>query len=119
MRIQNPTRIPTESLHGIQQRLDGLGITHPQRSALENAVMYTADAVDEELDAMANTPVDPAEREVLRKELKVIEKLLKKLTYLEARRRSYLCSQSRHTDNMNAPASGAHHTSSALPSQSA
>ena len=82
--------------------------------------MYTADAVDEELDAMARTTVDPAEREVLKKELKVMAKLLDKLTYLEAHRRSYLHSQSRRTNNMNASASGTHQTSPSVPpSQSA
>ena len=55
--------MPTEFLHGIQRRLDVLvaHTTHPQQSALENAVMYTANAVDDELDAMVRTPVDPAE----------------------------------------------------------
>ena len=77
--------------------------------------MYTADAVDEELDAMAKTPVDPAEGEVLRKEFKVMTKLLKKLADLEARRRSYLHSRSRRANDMNAPTGGAHHPSSSVP----
>ena len=77
--------------------------------------MYTADAVDEALDAMARTPVDPAEREIPRKELKVIGKLLDKLTYLEARRRSYLHSQSRRTNNMNASPGGSRKTPPSVP----
>ena len=56
--------------------------------------MYTADAVDEELNAMAQTPGDPAEQEVSQKELKTMSKLFDKLTNLEARRRSYINSRS-------------------------
>jgi len=77
--------------------------------------MYTADAVDEELDAMVRIPVDPAEQEVLHKELKLMAKLLEKLTYLEARRRSYVDSRSRRT-NMNASTNGAGQTSTSNPS---
>ena len=77
--------------------------------------MYTADAVDEELNAMAQTPVDPAEQEVLQKDLKTMSKLFDKLTNLEARRRSYINSRSAGTNNMGASASGARQTSSSVP----
>ena len=77
--------------------------------------MYTANAVDDELDAMVQTPVDPAEQEVLQRELKLLAKLLEKLTGLEARRRSYLHSRARRANNMDAPTSGAHQTSSSNP----
>ena len=116
------TRFPTESLHAIQRRLDVIAAqaTHPRQSALENAVMYTANAVDDELDAMVRTPVDPAEQEVLNKELKLMTKLLEKLTHLEARRRGYSHARSSRTNDMNGPTGGAHHTSSSfLPPPSA
>ena len=74
--------------------------------------MYTANAVDDELDAMVRTPVDPAERDVLEKELELMVKLLEKLTDLEARRRSYLRSRSRRATNTNTPTSGAQQPSS-------
>jgi len=77
--------------------------------------MYTADAVDEELDAMARNPVDPAEREVLQEELRVMTQLLQKLTELEARRRSYMHGRSRRSNARNASASGARQTSSSNP----
>ena len=101
----------------MQRRLDVLvaEATHSQQSALENAVMYTANAVDDELDAMVQTPVDPAEREVLQRELKVMAKLLKKLTDLEARRRSYLRSRSHRANNMDASTSGARQTPTSNP----
>jgi len=108
--IQVHTWFPTESLYVIQRRLDALQAIHPQRSALENAVMYTADAVDEELDAMVQTLVDPAEREVLHRELKLMTKLLEKLTNLEARRRSYL-----HSRSSRVSTSGSHESSSSVP----
>jgi len=113
---ESTTPIPTECLHGIQRRLDGLGPIHPQRSALENVVKCTADAVDEELDTMIRTPADPAERDVLQKELKLMMQLLEKLThYLETRRRRV-----RRANNMNASTSGVHQPSSSVPaSQSA
>jgi len=38
--------VSPSSFFRVPQRLDGLGAIHPQRSALENAVMYTPDAVD-------------------------------------------------------------------------
>ena len=85
-----PHHIPTESLHGIQQRLDVLGAVPPRQPASENAIVYATDAVEEELDAMAQTPVGPAGREVLHKELKSLTKLLEKLTDLEARRLSHM-----------------------------
>ena len=77
--------------------------------------MYTANAVDDELDAMVRTPVDPAEQEVLNKELKLLTKLLEKLTNLEARRRGYSQAQSRQTNDINAPTGAAHHPSSSVP----
>jgi BMFP domain-containing protein YqiC len=113
---RDPTSIPTESLHAIQQRLDVLvaQATHSQQSALENAVMYTMDAVDDGLDAMLRTPVDPAKHEVLQKELELMAELLEELTDLEARRRVYLHSRSRRANNINAPTSGARQTSFTL-----
>ena len=80
--------------------------------------MYTANAAGDELDAMVQTPVDHAERDVLQKELKLMTKLLEKLTYPEARRCSYLHSRSRQANNMNVPASGARQTSSYPPAPS-
>jgi len=77
--------------------------------------MYAADAVDEEIDAMAVAPVDPAEREVVQKELNVMTKLLEKLTYLKARRRAYSHGRSRGINDMNVSMS-AHHPSSSIPS---
>ena len=77
--------------------------------------MYTANAVDDELDAMVRTPVDPAEQEVLNKELKVLTELLEKLTHLEARRRGYSQVGSRQTNDINAPIGGPHHPSSSVP----
>jgi len=56
---------------------------------------------------MARNPVDPAEREVLQKELKVMTQLLQMLTDLEARRRSYSQARSRLGSNMNAAKNGA------------
>jgi hypothetical protein len=101
----------------MQRRLDVLvaEATHSQQAALENAVMYTANAVNDELDAMVQTPVDLAEREVLQRELKLMVELLKKLTDLEARRRSYLQSRSRRAKNMDSATSGARQTSSSNP----
>ena len=82
---------------------------------LQNAIKYAADAVDEELDAMIQTPVDPAEWEVLQKELKLMAKLLDKLTYLETRCRSYLQPRSRRPDEMNPSTGGAGQTSPSNP----
>jgi len=83
--------------------------------------MCTADAVDEELDTMIRTPADPAERDVLQKELKLMMQLLEKLThYLETRRRPYSHARVRRANNMNASTSGVHQPSSSIPpSQSA
>ena len=78
--------------------------------------MCTADAVDEELDAMIRTPVDPAERDVLQKELRLMTQLLENLThYLETRRRPYSHARVRRANNMNASTSGAHQPSSSVP----
>ena len=77
--------------------------------------MYTANAVDDELDATTQTPVDPVERDALQKELELIAELLEKLTYLKARRQSYLHSRSRQANNTNGPASAMRQTSSSHP----
>ena len=66
--------------------------------------MYTATAVDEELDAMAGTPGCPPEREVLQEELKIMTMLLEKLTDLR-----------RANNDMNESADDAHHPPSSIP----
>ena len=109
-----PHRNPTESPHGIQQRLDVLGAFPPRQPASENAIVCATDAVEEELDPMAQTPVGPAEREVLHKELKSLTKLLEKLTDLEAHRLSHSRSRRTHTA-AGSTGGGAHHPSSPVP----
>ena len=59
---------------------------------------------------MVRTPVDPAEQEVLNKELWLMAELLEKLTDLKARRRA-----SRRTNNMNVPRGNAYDPSSSVP----